>query len=166
MTAVTKKFAAAVIEGNKGSSPALECKRLLEFEGTTGKKSYRKNNKRENNRAIQRMHYWVRGGAEELIGIKCKPAKLPKDEKIRDHYHIYCCPELGLGRVALRKIPCKCIACNNQIKKKWIHKKPAEEHPRLQCAEEFKSSKVLGDSNMWLIVELEQSDANDTNCFP
>ena len=43
----TKKFAAAVMEGSKGRSPALECKRLLEFEGTTGKKSNRKNNKRE-----------------------------------------------------------------------------------------------------------------------
>ena len=116
----TKKFAAAVMQGTKGCSPALECKRLLEFEGTTGKKSNRKNNKKEKSRAIQRMHYWVRGGAEELRGIKCKPAKLPKGEKIRDHYHIYCCPELGLGRVALRKIPCKCIACNNQMKKKWL----------------------------------------------
>ena len=30
----TKKFAAAIMQGNKGCSPALECKRLLEFEGT------------------------------------------------------------------------------------------------------------------------------------
>ena len=43
----TKKFAAAVMQGTKGCSPALECKRLLEFEGTSGKKSNRKNNKRE-----------------------------------------------------------------------------------------------------------------------
>ena len=38
----TKKFAAAVMEGSRGCSPTLECKRLLEFEGTTGKKSNRK----------------------------------------------------------------------------------------------------------------------------
>ena len=94
------KFAAAVMEGrNKGCSPALEYKRLLEFEGTTGKKSNRKCQKRENSRAIQTMHYWVRGGAEQISGIKCKPAKLPKGEKIRDHYHMYCCPELGLGKI-------------------------------------------------------------------
>mmetsp|Transcript_20210 Transcript_20210/g.45217 ORF Transcript_20210/g.45217 Transcript_20210/m.45217 type:complete len:251 (+) Transcript_20210:988-1740(+) len=132
----TKKFAAAVMQGTKGCSPALECKRLLEFEGTSGKKSNRKNNKRENSRAIQRMHYWVRGGTEKLNESKCKPAKLPKGEKIRDHYHIYCCPELGLGRgVALRKIPCKCIACNNQMKKKWIHNIHDNQQPRLQVAE-------------------------------
>ena len=93
-------------------------------------------------------------------------AKLPKGEKIRDHYHVYCCPELGLGRVVPRKIPCKCVACNNQMKKKWIHKKPAGEQPRLQSAKECKYSKILGDQNKWLIVELEQRDANDTNYFP
>mmetsp|Transcript_107616 Transcript_107616/g.219654 ORF Transcript_107616/g.219654 Transcript_107616/m.219654 type:complete len:139 (+) Transcript_107616:91-507(+) len=129
------------MEGSKGCSPALQCKRLLEFEGTTGKKSNRKNNKRENSRAIQRMHYWVKGGTEKLSGIKCKPAKLPKGEKIRDHYNMYCCPELSLGRIALRKIPCKCLACNNQMKEKWIHKNPAEEQPRLQLAEDCKYSK-------------------------
>ena len=112
------------------------------------------------------MHYWVRGGAEELSGIKCKPTKLPKGQKIRDQYHIYCCPELCLGRVALRKIPCNCIACNNQMKKKWIHKMPAEQQPRFQLAKDCKYSKVLGESNKWLIVELEQRDANDTNYFP
>jgi len=153
------------MEGSKGCSPALQCKRLLEFEGTTGKKSNRKYQKRENSRAIQRMHYWVRGGTEKLSGIKCKPAKLPKGEKIRDHYHIYCCPELGLGRVALRKIPCKCIACNNQMKKKWIHKDHPKEQPRVQFAKVCKYSKVLGDSNKWLIVELEQRDPSDMNYF-
>ena len=65
------------MDGNKVVSAALECKRLLEFEGTSGKKSNRKNNKRENSRAIQRMNYWVRGGTEEFNGIKCKPTKLP-----------------------------------------------------------------------------------------
>ena len=162
----TKKFAAAVMEGSKGCSPALECKRLLEFEGTTGKKSNRKYQKRENSRAIKRMHYWVRGGTQKLNEIKCKPAKLPKGEKIRHYYHIYCCPELGLGRVAIRKIPCKCIGCNNQMKKKWLHKIDPEKQPRLQVAEECKYSKVLGDSNEWLIAELEQRAPNDTNYFP
>ena len=33
----TKKFAAAVMQGSKGCSAALECKRLLEFHGTVGK---------------------------------------------------------------------------------------------------------------------------------
>jgi hypothetical protein len=55
----SKKFAASVMQGNKGTSPALECKRLLEFHGTTGNNSNRKYQKREDSRAIQRMHYCV-----------------------------------------------------------------------------------------------------------
>ena len=35
----TKKLAAAVMKGTKGCSPALECKILFEFEGTTGERS-------------------------------------------------------------------------------------------------------------------------------
>ena len=27
------------------------------------------------------MHYWARGGAEQISGIKCEPTKLPKGEK-------------------------------------------------------------------------------------
>ena len=53
----TKKFAAAVAKDNEGLSAALECKRIFEFERTTGKKSNKKNKNRENRRAIQRMHY-------------------------------------------------------------------------------------------------------------
>ena len=62
----TKRFAAAVMDGNIGVSAALECKRLLEFEVTSGKQSNGKNNKGENSRAIQRIHYWVRAGTEKL----------------------------------------------------------------------------------------------------
>ena len=51
----TKKFAAAVMEGSNGCSPALECKRLLEFE---------------------------------------------------DHYHMYCSPELGLGKIDSLQLYC------------------------------------------------------------
>ena len=79
---------------------------------------------------------------------------------------MYCCPELGLGRIALRKIPCKCLACNNQMKKEWIHKMPPQEQPRLQLAKDCKYSKVLGESNKWLIVELQQREPNDSNYFP
>ena len=73
------------MEGNKGSSAALECKRLLEFHRRSGKKSDRKYQKRENSRAVQRMHFWVRAAAEKFNGIKWWPKKLPKGENIRDH---------------------------------------------------------------------------------
>ncbi len=43
---------------------------------------------------------------------------------------------------------------------------PPQEQPRLQLAKDCKYSKVLGESNKWLIVELEQRDPNDTNYFP
>ena len=47
-----------------------------------------------------------------------------------------------------------------------IYKKTAQQQPRLQIPKGCKYSKVLGESNNWLIVELEQRDENDTNYFP
>ena len=78
---------------------------------------------------------------------------------------MYCCPQLGLGKIALRKIPCKCVACNNQIKKKWIDATKPKDQPRLQLAKDCKYLKVLGDSNKWLIVELKERDPNNSNYF-
>eukprot|EP00534_Pseudo-nitzschia_fraudulenta_P008681 CAMPEP_0201140564 /NCGR_PEP_ID=MMETSP0851-20130426/2151_1 /ASSEMBLY_ACC=CAM_ASM_000631 /TAXON_ID=183588 /ORGANISM="Pseudo-nitzschia fraudulenta, Strain WWA7" /LENGTH=147 /DNA_ID=CAMNT_0047413181 /DNA_START=1 /DNA_END=441 /DNA_ORIENTATION=- len=52
------------------------------------------------------------------------------------------------------------------MKKKWIHNKTPEEQPRFQLANHCKYSKVIGDSNNWLIVNLKRRNPNDTNYFP
>ena len=96
-----KKFSAHVMEDGKAFSPSRECKRLLEFHGTTGKKSYKKARKRENERGIKRMHYWVRDPDEKLLGVKCKAVKLHKGTKMNDLYHIHCSHQLGVKTVAL-----------------------------------------------------------------
>ena len=52
------------------------------------------------------------------------------------------------------------------MNKKWLHNMTPEEQPRLQLAKDCKYSKVLGDSNNWMIVDLEHKNPNDTNNFP
>jgi hypothetical protein len=42
-------------------------------------------------------------------------------------YHVYCCPELGTGLVAMRSIPYACVACDNTIRLPWIVGVPPEE---------------------------------------
>ena len=92
------------------------------------------------------MHYWIRETCEKLFEIKCTPAKLPNRNRIRDQYHIYCCPQLGLGRVALWKIPCMCLACKEQINLPWINKMEHEQQPQLQLAAAYKYTNILGES--------------------
>ena len=45
------------------------------------------------------------------------------------HYHVYVCPELGVGRVAMRRIPCACVACDNMIRCPWVVGTIAKEQP-------------------------------------
>ena len=78
-----------------GVSPANKCKRLLELDGNEGKKSMGKYRKRESNRGITKMHYWVRDPSEKLSGVKCKSVKLPSGYRMNDLYHIHACKELG-----------------------------------------------------------------------
>ena len=104
-----------MIDG-KLNSPAQECKRWLELEGTHGAKSNRKGKKRETGRAIQQMHYIVRDPEEKLYGLKCNPPSLPRGLNSSDLYHIYACPQLGLKKVAMRRIPCHCQHCRINLR--------------------------------------------------
>lgn len=62
-----KKFAAHTMVQGKAVSPAEECKRMIEWDGTEGKESVRKYQKSEQHRAIEKMHYWVRNPSDEIL---------------------------------------------------------------------------------------------------
>jgi hypothetical protein len=70
-------------------------------------------------------------------------------------YHVYCCPELGTGRVALRRIPCACVACDNTIRLPWVVGVPPEEQQQFQTVTDCKYRKILGERNESTIIVLE-----------
>ena len=84
-----KKFSASVVQDGVAFSASRECKRLLELSENTGKKFHKKSLKREQNRTVRKIHYWMREPDEKFFEIKCKPAKLPKGNRIRDQYLIF-----------------------------------------------------------------------------
>ena len=103
-----KKISAATMIDGELNSPAQEYKRcLVDLEGSHGDKSNREGNIRESGgRAIQQMHYIVRQQPEEkLYGLKYNLLSLSKDLIPTDLYHVYACPELGLQRIAMRRVP-------------------------------------------------------------
>jgi hypothetical protein len=77
-------------------------------------------------------------------------------------YHVYCCPELGTGRVAMRRMPCACVVCDNTICLPWVAGAPPEEQLRFQSVTDCKYRKILEERNIWDIVVLEV-DHNQTN---
>ena len=59
-------------------------------------------------------------------------------------YHVYVCPELGVGRVATMRIPCACVACDNMIRCPWEVGTLAKEQPRFSTVTNCNYCKVLG----------------------
>ena len=53
-----------------------------------------------------------------------------KRNGIQCHYNFRADPALGLGYVAVRRIPCACNACVSQLKEPWLLKKDFTHQPR------------------------------------
>ena len=80
----------------------------------------------------------------------------------QDMYHYYTCPELGLGKAALRRQPCNCAACDATIRKPWVKEiKEPEKQPRFVNPEDCFWKDVFGKHNDWHVVEVKPKGANE-----
>ena len=57
------------------------------------------------------------------------------------------------------------MACANQIRQEWIPRTRAEDQPRFQLVEDCKYANILGQSNKWLIADLELKRPGDAGYF-
>ena len=163
-----KRFAAhSVDEKGKEFSLAEECARLLRIGRSDGVKSFRKSAKRENARGIKHREWLVWKKEDEVSELKYstvdfKPESIVAGGTFKKRYHVYCCPELGAGRVALRRIPCACVACDSTIRLPWVVGIPSSEQPRFGTVADCRYHKILGARNEWDVVKLavDHSKAN------
>ena len=49
---------------------------------------------------------------------------------MKHFYHIICYPELGKGFCAMRRIPCACYGCVEQLSKPWLPNLEKTQQPR------------------------------------
>ena len=165
----SKSLQVQTFNNNTGKkySAAADCKRVLEEdmkikETSTGIKY----ESMQRNKEINQRYWHVRGIDEELSKIRCSTVKMPeKGVTFKDMYHYYACPDLGANemkmKVALRRIPCSCQACDEMIRKPWVHGKPANEQPRFQDVMDCYLRPILEDSNRWYIVDLMRLKPTD-----
>ena len=159
-----KRFAAHSID-NKGNefSLAEECARLLRIGREDGVKSEGgKSKKREDARGIKHREWWVDPPDEVVSTLKydtCQftTAAAQSGGTSSQRYHVYCCPQLGAGRVAMRRIPCPCKACDSTLRLDWVVGTDPDEQPRFQSVEHCQYRKVLGSRNEWDIVTLKDA---------
>ena len=144
---------------SKRYSPAEDCKRILEQEAVSSVKSTVKHEKREDNRKINTRSWHVRPIDETLNGMKCSTIKIADPSvTFSDMYHYYTCWELGIGCAALRRFPCNCQACDEQIRISWVDGIDSKIQPRFKLANNCRFGSILGDSNKWHLVQIEESD--------
>jgi hypothetical protein len=93
------------------------------------------------------------------------------------HYSLHVSKELGIGKAALRRIPCACDACLAQIELEWQRGIPAEQQPRFATNKScqwwsiFAPRRLEADGswtelegaglNDWIIVDLQEKKNSD-----
>jgi hypothetical protein len=90
-------------------SLAEECARLLRIGRQEGVKSEGKYKKREDAREIEHREWLVWLKEDKVSELKYCTVGFSKGAKLSGwtaykRYHVYCCPELDTGRVAMRRI--------------------------------------------------------------
>ena len=86
---------------------------------------------------------------------------------MKDFYHIICDPELGEGFCAMRRIPCACYGCVEQLSKPCLPNLKKTQQPCYVIEpEKCKYSSILRGYNKWYIAKLnlnkETTNSNDT----
>ena len=74
---------------------------------------------------------------------------------MKHFYHIRCDPGLGEILCAMRRIPCACSVCVEQLAKPWLPKLEKTQQPRYVIEpESCKYSSILRCYNKWFISKL------------
>ena len=144
------------MEGGSSKCLSSEAKRLLEEpKRKDGVVSAGKYKKRFDSRAVTERTYHVLGGEEvRFKNLKMKTIQFKKEPGTKNglmtRYNFRTDPNLGVGKVAIRRIPCPCASCNEQLRKAWKTNVPAKEQERYAVNEScenwpiFRGTEQLG----------------------
>ena len=77
---------------------------------------------------------------------------------VMTHYHFRFDCMIGQDRCAIRRIPCACKSCTDQLDEKWVNGLPAEEQPRYAPPKNCYFKDILGNHNKWVIMSFCAKD--------
>ena len=102
---------------------AKEWKSLLDLSDEIGTKGDKKHAKREAIERLKQKYYSVHKEEDILFnGMKDAYKVLNNQDKVtmKHFYHIICDPDLDEGFYAMRRIPCSCNGCVEQLLNSWL----------------------------------------------
>ena len=76
-------------------------------------------------------------------------------------YNIQADPRLGVGKVAVRRIPCGCMGCYNRLSLPWDNQLSPDKQERYAEHDDCEFHSVFGRMNDWRIITLESSNVDE-----
>jgi hypothetical protein len=161
----TSRMAAHSMVENASKSLAEECVRLCSDESRiAGVKSHSKHVKREANATITRRNYHIQKIEDvSFTNVKMKATGFLPGPKngLLGMYNLRTDPDLGIGKAAVRRIPCGCQSCTTQLLTPWSHGIPATTQPRYAPRPDCDWAPIFQGLNDWLIVDLVPTAKSD-----
>ena len=91
----------------------------------------------------------------------CGPHFKPHGARgISKHYNLRFDTKLGMGKRAICRIPCACVACTSMLDKPWIFGIPSEKQERYKPVTKCTYWLLLGTFNNWNILELSSKSTS------
>jgi hypothetical protein len=164
-----KRMAPWAMEGGACKCLSSEAKRLLEEpDRKDGVVSAGKYHKRFVSRAVTERSYHVLKDEEvRFKELKMKTMIFKKEKGankngVMTRYNFRTDPNLGIGKAAIRRIPCPCTSCNDQLSKAWKNNVPAKEQERYAENRGCDKWPIFEGLNNWEIIDiLPGGDSND-----
>jgi hypothetical protein len=148
------------------TSFARECLRLCNLrDRKDGVKSFAKYRKREKAAPIQERIYHLQERKDVRFNqLKMSTTGFPKGavhSGILSRYNLRTDYDLGVGRAAVRRIPCSCQPCRLQLGKPWQPKCSPTQQERYAQNKDCTYWSIFQGENDWLIVDLTATAKTD-----
>ena len=161
----------AMVEG-KPNCLATECARLCSLPERVGgvKSEGGKRAKREAAAKVTRRVYHVQDPKEvkhTKINYSAVGFKKGEHNGLIAHYNVQVSRDLGVGKAAVRKIPCGCVPCLRRMALPWVPGVAPEEQPRYASSTDcvywpiFKQADGEPGINDWRIIHLRPGKDSD-----
>ena len=168
------RMAAHSMVGDAKASLAEESARLCRDPAREGgvKSEGGKRQKRDDAAKMKKRHYHVQDPAKVTYTNTNRVAvgfEKGEHNGLLAHYSLHVSPELGVGKAALRRIPCACAACLQQIELEWQLGVEAKDQPRFASSTGCQWWNIFEGLNDWRIVDLAKkkgsSEAEEEEAF-
>jgi hypothetical protein len=167
--ASARRMSAHAMAGDALTSFAEECARICSTrERAEGVKSEIKSKKREDSSRMKARFYHVenqslvRFGSVKMKAVGFESSRGETRNGISAMYNFRADPDLGMHRIAVRRIPCACLPCIAQLERLWLPGVTAEEQPRYSRNSQCTYFGIFDGLNDWQIISLSpNANSND-----